>query len=90
MTRDKLLDTDTVLTSDEISQLQTLCYDYGNSACPFDSFYNDIRNNTNPKYNQNQAYKDLWLILLEFIRLVEFKRFAEKKLAKFANSFIFY
>jgi len=67
MTFDKLFDLNTVLTELEIEELRELCYDIGNSAFPIDMFFNDIERNKSENYNKNQAYKDLWLVVLYFL-----------------------
>ena len=64
MTFERLYDLRTILTKEEIEELRRLCYEYGNSMCPISDFFNDIEQNTSPTYDKNQAYKDLWLIVL--------------------------
>ena len=67
MTFEKLYDLNTVLTALEIEELRELCYELGNSAFPIDVFFNDIERNKSENYNKNQAYKDLWLVVLYFL-----------------------
>lgn len=64
---ERLHNLDTVLSFEEIEELRKLCYEYGNSWCPISDFFNDIERTTSPSYNKNQAYKDLWLIVLIII-----------------------
>ena len=63
---ERLHDVDYVITSKEIKDLQDICYGYGNSYFPIDMFFNDIRNISSEQFNKNQAYKDLYLIILYF------------------------
>lgn len=58
---------DTVLSDKEIEELCDICYEVGNSWFPVSDFFNDIRNTTNPAYDKNRAYKDLWLIVETFL-----------------------
>lgn len=62
------------ITQGEIDDLRKLCYKYGNSYCPFDSFFNDVEHNQSPTYDRNQAYKDLYLIILHFIHYYELSK----------------
>ena len=39
--------------------LRKKCYKMGNSQFPIDVFYNDIRDNPNPNFDKELAYKDL-------------------------------
>lgn len=40
-------------------KLRERCYEIGNSQLPIDVFYNDITQNTNPRFNKLLAYCDL-------------------------------
>lgn len=40
-------------------KLRERCYEIGNSEFPIDEFYNDIRDNSNPNFDKESAYKDL-------------------------------
>ena len=59
------------MTQKEINKLKERCYAIGNSKFPLDQFFNDIRDNDNPRYNKKQAYEDLKLIVDEIYRLRE-------------------
>lgn len=40
-------------------KLRERCYEMGNSQLPLDVFFNDITQNTNPRFNKLLAYCDL-------------------------------
>lgn len=61
----KMHDLSYKITDKEIKDLQELCYSYTNSYFPIGDFFNDIRD-SGPHFNKNQAYKDLYLIILHF------------------------
>ena len=61
----KFHDLSYVITDSEIKDLQELCYDCGNSYFPIGDFFNDIRDTNTVGFDKNQAYKDLYLIVLE-------------------------
>lgn len=61
---EKLHDLSYVLSREEINELRSLCYEHSNSWCPLSDFFNDIYLNKSETYNKNQAFKDLWLIVL--------------------------
>jgi len=62
----KLHEPSYVMTQKEIDDLQELCYSNTNSYFPIGDFFNDIRDTSVPGFNKNQAYKDLYLIMLHF------------------------
>lgn len=74
------------MTKEEIKQLEERVYTIGSSLFPIDVFFNDIRDNKNPKYNKDKAYEDLKLIVDEIYRLREFKK-QKEELKKFALYF---
>lgn len=57
------------MTQKEINELKERCYAIGNTKFPLDTFFNDIRDNDNPKFNKDDAYEDLKLIVDEIYRL---------------------
>lgn len=57
------------MTKEEIKQLEERVYAIGSSLFPIDVFFNDIRDNKDPKYNKDKAYEDLKLIVDEIYRL---------------------
>lgn len=59
------------MNNKEIKELQERCYAIGNSKFPLDQFFNDIRDNDSPRYNKEEAYNDLKLIVDEIYRLRE-------------------
>lgn len=59
------------MTKEEIKQLEERAYAIGSSLFPIDVFFNDIRDNKDPKYNKDRAYEDLKLIVDEIYRLKE-------------------
>lgn len=71
MNDERLLDPSTVLTYEEIEELQSLCYEHGNTCFPIDMFFNDIRDNKSPTFQKNQAYKDLWIMMNVYLELFE-------------------
>lgn len=60
----KILDKNYKLSDEEIKELQNYCYENGCSFFPVSDFFNDIRDNKDKNYDKNQAYKDLWAIIL--------------------------
>lgn len=60
----KLLDRGYVLSKEELKELQDYCYSNGCSFFPVNMFFNDIRDNKEKNFDKNQAYKDLWAIIL--------------------------
>lgn len=57
------------MTKEEIKQLEERVYAIGSSLFPINVFFNDIRDNKDPKYNKDRAYEDLKLIVDEIYRL---------------------
>lgn len=57
------------MTKEEIKQLEERVYAIGSSLFPIDAFFNDIRDNKDPRYNKDKAYEDLKLIVDEIYRL---------------------
>lgn len=57
------------MIKEEIKQLEERVYAIGSSLFPIDIFFNDIRDNKDPKYNKDKAYEDLKLIVDEIYRL---------------------
>lgn len=57
------------MTKEEIKQLEERVYAIGSSLFPIDVFFNDIRDNKDPRYNKDRAYEDLKLIVDEIYRL---------------------
>lgn len=57
------------MTKEEIKQLEERVYAIGSSLVPIDVFFNDIRDNKDPRYNKDRAYEDLKLIVDEIYRL---------------------
>ena len=67
----RLHSVDYQITKKEIDDLRKLCYENSCSYTPFDSFFNDVERIKDPNYNRNQAYKDLYLIVLHFVYYYE-------------------
>lgn len=61
------------MTTEELKQLKERVYASGSSLFPIDVFFNDIRDNKDPKYNKDRAYEDLKLIVDEIYRLRDIK-----------------
>lgn len=59
------------MTSEEIDELQTICYDLGCSIFPVDAFFNDIDRNKMVNYDKNKAYKDFCLILYTLTHTID-------------------
>lgn len=53
----------------DVKKLQEKVYEISYSGFPLDSFFNDIQQNDNPKYNKQLAYRDLELIVDKFYEL---------------------
>lgn len=60
----KLLDRGYILSKEELKELRDYCYSNGCSFFPVNTFFNDIRDNKEKNFDKNQAYKDLWAIIL--------------------------
>lgn len=60
----KLLDRGYTLSEEELKELQDYCYNNGSAFFPVNMFFNDIRDNKQKNFDKNQAYKDLWAIIL--------------------------
>lgn len=79
MRNERLHDTAYQLTRKEILELGSICYKIGNSWCPVDMFYNDIRDYYPQQgLDQNQAYKDLWLIVNLLLEVRGYKKIVGK------------
>ena len=59
------------MNKEEIKLLQERTYAISNSLFPLNTFFNDIRDNDNPRFGKDLAYQDLKLIVDEFYRLRE-------------------
>lgn len=59
------------MNKEEIKLLQERTYAISNSLLPLNAFFNDIRDNDNPRFRKDLAYQDLKLIVDEFYRLRE-------------------
>ena len=75
----KILDRNYKLSDEEIKELRNYCYNNGCSFFPVHSFFNDIRDNKDKNFDKNQAYKDLWAIILT----TEDERKAAKKVRSY-------
>lgn len=71
------------MTKEEIKQLEERVYAIGNSLFPIDAFFNDIRDNKDPRYNKDRAYKDLKLIVDKLQELVDKEK--PKRVIKFTS-----
>ena len=61
----------------EIKKLQEKVYSLSFSGFPLDAFFNDIRDNQNPKFNKDLAYEDLKKIADEVYELRKIKKVIE-------------
>lgn len=59
------------MNKEEIKLLQERTYAISNSLLPLNVFFNDIRDNDNPRFRKDLAYQDFKLIVDEFYRLRE-------------------
>ena len=68
------------MTNKEIQELKERIYNISYSGFPLDSFFNDIEQNDNPRFNKDLAYKDIKLIVDEIYKLkVKAKKYDEKE-----------
>lgn len=71
------------MTDKEIQELQKRVYAISYSGFPLDTFFNDIRNVSDPRFNEMAAYSDLKLIVDEIYDLIEkAKKYDEKETPK--------
>ena len=77
----------------EISNLRDRVYNISNSMLPLNTFFNDIRDNTNPNFNKEAAYKDLEIIVERFeesrSRLKKLEKVVEIFKTKYIPTYIF-